>query len=804
MHEMKFINACQAKCIYKYMNTKLKLLNCNANIYFNKKCLAENLTPKYALTKTKTNSHNRVRDLKATKNFQITRIKNEIKFWYTKKQHLNKSLYLLHLENATNWNNLWNLVYLNIDNMVQQKMKTKYDTLNNKIDKLKKDNRSNTIHNNTTQHTFFKRTINMTDIIFTDDELNLLDKGLKYNLHKKPKNWIKTLALEADTTIRILPEKNQPYFKQLVANNLQKLIKKEYGKSNKIHIQNEKIEWNTLKNIKQKLINSHSMIVKADKGNTLVILKKEDYIYKLDTFINNNNFTELSHDITNKMQQITRNFLNNCKNIVKYKDKSKLINMNPRAPHIYSTIKLHKQGQPIRPIVNWTNCPAYNIAKHLNTILINTLQLPNAFNVKNTSTLAHSLQHITINNNTQMCSFDIENMYTNIPTNELFNIIENIIAKNQNISHETKIEINNLLKLILEQNYFEHNGKWFKQNEGLAMGAPTSAILAEIFIQYLEHTTIIDILNKYQIIDYFRYVDDILIFYNSHISNIDDMLYEFNNIHTNMKFTIEKETNNKINFLDLSIERTSNNLQLGIYRKSTSTDHIIHYDSCHPFEHKKAALNFLFNRLNQYPLSQNNKNIEENIIKTILYNNNYPQHTLQSPKPFINNITQKNKWVTFTYFGHEIRCITKLFKNTDVGISFKTKNNIRHLLKINDNKKDIYNLSGVYKLQCADCPLSYIGQTGRTFNIRYKEHIRDIKNNGLSSKFAQHIIDTLHDYGTINNTLEVLYIGKKGRLLDTYERYYIYDISKNNLQLNDNFTETFNPIYDLLIGIHKT
>jgi hypothetical protein len=34
----------------------------------------------------------------------------------------------------------------------------------------------------------------MTDIVFTEDELQLLNKGLKYNLHSKPKTWIKTLA----------------------------------------------------------------------------------------------------------------------------------------------------------------------------------------------------------------------------------------------------------------------------------------------------------------------------------------------------------------------------------------------------------------------------------------------------------------------------------------------------------------------------------------------------------------------------------------------------------------------------------
>jgi hypothetical protein len=59
-------------------------------------------------------------------------------------------------------------------------------------------------------------------------------------------------------------------------------------------------------------------------------------------------------------------------------------------------------------------------------------------------------------------------------------------------------------------------------------------------------------------------------------------------------------------------------------------------------------------------------------------------------------IYKKRKWTTFTYFGPGIRGITKLFKNTDVGISYITKNNIKHLLRISENRNDKYNLSGVY------------------------------------------------------------------------------------------------------------
>jgi hypothetical protein len=147
-------------------------------------------------------------------------------------------------------------------------------------------------------------------------------------------------------------------------------------------------------------------------------------------------------------------------------------------------------------------------------------------------------------------------------------------------------ELESILNLILEQNYLQHNNQFYKLNEGLSMGALTSAILAEIFIQYLEHIMIYKTLQKHQIIDYYRYVDDILIIYNAQLTNIDKTIDEFNKIHPKIKFTIEKETENKINYLDLMITEQDNKLTYAIYRKPTTTDSILHNDSCHPTEQK--------------------------------------------------------------------------------------------------------------------------------------------------------------------------------------------------------------------------
>jgi hypothetical protein len=68
----------------------------------------------------------------------------------------------------------------------------------------------------------------------------------------------------------------------------------------------------------------------------------------------------------------------------------------------------------------------------------------------------------------------------------------------------------------------------------------------------------------------------------------------------------------------------------------------------------------------------------------------------------------------FTFFRPETRTVAKLFKNTEIGISYRTKNNIEHLLRIKENNNRKYNQSGVYQLQCADCPQKSVRQMGRT------------------------------------------------------------------------------------------
>jgi hypothetical protein len=138
------------------------------------------------------------------------------------------------------------------------------------------------------------------------------------------------------------------------------------------------------------------------------------------------------------------------------------------------------------------------------------------------------------------------------------------------VNKDYQYEIIQILKTVLEHNYFQIN-EYYKQTDGLAMGAPTSAVIAET---YMEHTQIYPILTKQQIVAYSRYVD-ILIIYDEKKTNKIHTLNEFNKLQPTINFTLEKEQQESISFLDITIHCKHNNLQFSIYRKPTQTDIII-------------------------------------------------------------------------------------------------------------------------------------------------------------------------------------------------------------------------------------
>jgi hypothetical protein len=82
------------------------------------------------------------------------------------------------------------------------------------------------------------------------------------------------------------------------------------------------------------------------------------------------------------------------------------------------------------------------------------------------------------------------------------------------------------------------------------------------------------------------------------------------------------------------------------------------------------------------------------------------------------------------------------------------------------------------------CNKSYVGQSGWTIAVRYKEHIRYIRTNTPTSAYALHIPNQCHDYGPPDDTLHLLKPCSKGNIMNCSESLYTQQLHHLNLLID--------------------
>jgi len=295
--------------------------------------------------------------------------------------------------------------------------------------------------------------------------------------------------------------------------------------------------------------------------------------------------------------------VNHSPNLIPPNSKWKFINLNPSAPTIKGLIKLHKPDQPIRPVVNWRNAPAYKLSKSFTHNFNRLAPLPNAFNITNSSDPINQLRQTPFTPSTSLASLDISNMYSNIPVTETKKILDDVTHNNL-VDTDTRKELLSWYDTITKQNYFRHKETHNHPEKRPRNGRPVLQHPFRNFPTTRRTFSPPQFNTKTQDHNYLRYVDDILLIYDSTQTNIQAILEDFNSIHPNLTFTGETEHENMLSFLDITIHKTPRNIKISIYRKPTSTDTIIPYTSNHSPQHKYSAIRFLYNRLNSYHLEK--------------------------------------------------------------------------------------------------------------------------------------------------------------------------------------------------------
>jgi hypothetical protein len=74
-------------------------------------------------------------------------------------------------------------------------------------------------------------------------------------------------------------------------------------------------------------------------------------------------------------------------------------------------------------------------------------------------------------------------------------------------------------------------------------------------------------------------------------------------------------------------------------------------------------------------------------------------------------------------------------------------------------------------------------------------NIHAIRNNNVNSGYSNHILNMGHTYGII---MDIMTTEKRGKYLNTSEKYLIYKISKDKLNTNDKYMDKYNPIFEIL------
>lgn len=97
-------------------------------------------------------------------------------------------------------------------------------------------------------------------------------------------------------------------------------------------------------------------------------------------------------------------------------------------------------------------------------------------------------------------------------------------------------------------------------------------------------------------------------------------------------------------------------------------------------------------------------------------------------------------------------------------MAYTTRNNLGKLLNLklqNTKQPDKYDKSGAYQLKCPMCHKRYIGQTGRPFRVRFREHYNDYKYTYNNSKFDQHVLNEDRAFGPMNHIMDIVHFTKK-------------------------------------------
>ena len=152
----------------------------------------------------------------------------------------------------------------------------------------------------------------------------------------------------------------------------------------------------------------NTLVLPADKGRCIVVLHKSDYAEKVESLLNDTKVYELLKKDPTAIYK--KKVIDNLQQLEKAEviDRALYHKLYPAesVPSFYGLPRVHKQNNPLRPIVSSIDSVTYNVVKHLAEI-IGPLVGQSCHHVANSSDFVEKIKDIEVDADETITSYDV-------------------------------------------------------------------------------------------------------------------------------------------------------------------------------------------------------------------------------------------------------------------------------------------------------------------------------------------------------------------------------------------------------------
>jgi hypothetical protein len=333
------------------------------------------------------------------------------------------------------------------------------------------------------------------------------------------------------------------------------------------------------------------VIASCDKNLGPCILEKTQYISRVRGLLSNREaYLRLSeaeaHLQVGNLRTALHDWLHDYKHKLPKNEYAFLARHLKNCQHpfgaFYILLKIHKTPIAERPVVSFSGSLLHALATWCDSKLQPLAQAQRSY-IKSSEELKNLLCAFDLPPNAKFFTADARSMYTNIPTDECLDIIQNYLASHldefQHVDHHM---LHRALRLVMKGNYFTFGDTYWWQRNGAAMGAPPCPAWATLYFAAHEDNCC-DLFND-EVICYKRYIDDVIGIWlcqpydNQRWDAFKNQLNDASAL--DWDFT---DRSRSVNFLDLTFTVENNGLiRTNLYEKPMNLHMYLPPHSAHP------------------------------------------------------------------------------------------------------------------------------------------------------------------------------------------------------------------------------